>query len=139
MSDVMICRGYEVVEFGQGFALYPRAIVDSHFSGRDRQYRLGRAVLQYPDHIGVGIDEKSALVVHGNRFGAMGLIGKSVWYHFSDPATGKVRRYQLCVGEALELPVPVRGADPQVLEEVLRTIRAAEVFTADELAEPAPV
>jgi cyanophycinase len=139
MSDVMIRRGYEEVEFGQGFALYPRAIVDSHFSGRDRQYRVGRAVLQYPDHIGVGIDEKSALVVHGNRMGAMGLVGKGVWYHFADPSAGKVLRYRLCVGEAVELPVPVRGADPRVLEASFRAIRPAEVFTADELVEPAPV
>src|SRR5262245_47438140 len=39
MSDVMICRGDEEIELGRGFALYPRAIVDSHFSGRDRQSR----------------------------------------------------------------------------------------------------
>ena len=29
MSDAMICRGYEEIEFGQGFALYPRAIVQN--------------------------------------------------------------------------------------------------------------
>src|SRR5262245_13051913 len=80
MADAMICRGYEEVELGRGFALYPRAIVDSHFTGRQRQKRLARAVLQRPDHIGVGVDEKSALVVHGNRMGVIGLLGKSVWY-----------------------------------------------------------
>src|SRR3954452_19771113 len=54
MSDVMICRGYEEIEFGQGFALYPQAIVDSHFSGRERHKRLGRATMQRPDHVGIG-------------------------------------------------------------------------------------
>src|SRR5262249_44525415 len=71
MSDVMICRGYEEIEFGRGFGLYPRAIVDSHFSGRERQMRVAQAVWRHPDHIGVGIDEKAALVVHGTCMGVM--------------------------------------------------------------------
>ena len=130
MSEAMICRGYEEIEFGQGFGLYPRAIVDSHFSGREREMRVAQAVLQHPDHIGVGIDEKAALVVHGNRLGVMGLVGRSVWYHFADPAAGKVFRYRLGVGESVELGTPVRGADPRVLAECLRAIRPAEVVTA---------
>jgi cyanophycinase len=129
MSDAMIRRGYEEIEFGQGFGLYPRAIVDSHFSGREREERVARAVLQRPDHIGVGIDEKSALVIHGNRMGVMGLVGRSVWYHFADPAAGKVFRYRLGVGEAVELAMPVRGADPRALKECLRSIRPADVIT----------
>ena len=136
MSDVMIHRGYEEIELGRGFAFYPRAIVDSHFTGRQREKRLARAVLLQPDHIGVGVDEKSALVVHGHRAGVMGLLGKSVWYHFPDPAAGRVRRYRLGVREYVELPVPVRGADPRVLEERLRTLRPPDVLTAAELAEP---
>jgi len=136
MSDVMICRGYQEVEYGQGFGLYPRTIVDSHFSGRERERRLARAVLRYPDHIGVGVDEKCALVLHGNRFGVIGLLGKSVWYHFPYPAAGRVHRYRLGVNESAELPVPVRGADPRILEERLRAIRPADVFTAEELAKP---
>ena len=89
-------------------------------------------MLQRPDHIGVGIDEKSALVLHGNRVGMFGLLGKSVWYHFPDPAAGRVFRYRLGVGESLELPMPVRGASPHVLEERLRVIRPPDVITARE-------
>lgn len=135
MSDLMICRGYEQVQFGQGFALYPRVIVDSHFTGRERQKRVARSVLERPDHIGVGIDERSALVLHGNRIGVMGLLGKNVWYHFADPATNTVRRYRLGVGEAIDLAVPVRGADPRLLEERLRAVRPPEVFTAEQMVE----
>jgi cyanophycinase len=135
MADAMICRGYDEVELGQGFALYPRAIVDSHFTGRERQKRLPRAVLQRPDHIGVGVDEKSALVLHGNHIGVIGLLGKSVWYHFPDPAAGRVYRYRLGVGESVELPIPVRGASRHVLEEALRAIRPPDVITTAELAE----
>jgi cyanophycinase len=135
MSDLMICRGYEEVQFGQGFALYPRAIVDSHFTGRERQKRVARSVHQRPDHIGVGIDEKATLVLHGHRIGAMGLLGKSVWYHFADPATSTVRRYRLGVGEAIELPVLARGAAPPILEERLRAVRPPDVLTAEQMIE----
>jgi len=136
MSDIMICRGYEEVDYGRGFGLYPGTIVDSHFTGRERQRRLGRATLRHPEHIGVGVDEKCALVLHGHRVGVIGLLGKSVWYHFAYPAAGRVHRYRLGVNEALELPVPVRGADPRILEECLRAHRPGEVFTAEELAKP---
>lgn len=135
MSDLMICRGYEEVEFGQGFALYPRAVVDPHFTGREREKRVARSVLQRPDHIGVGIDEKSALVLHGNRIGVMGLLGKSAWYHFADPATSTVRRYRLGVGETIELAVPVRGAAPHFVEERLRLLRPPDVLTAAQMVE----
>jgi hypothetical protein len=90
---------------------------------------VAQAVLRHPDHIGVGIDEKAALVIHGNRLGVMGLVGRSVWYHFADPSAGKVFRYRLGVGEAAELEVPVREADSRALEECLRAIRPADVLT----------
>jgi cyanophycinase len=135
MSDRMICRGYEEVEFGQGFALYPRAIVDTHFTSREREKRVARSVLQHPDQIGVGIDENATLVIHGCRFGGLGKLGKSIWYHFADPPTKTVRRYRLAVGEVLELPGPVCGADPQILEECLRAHRPADVLTAEQMVE----
>jgi hypothetical protein len=68
--------------------------------------------------------------------GVIGLLGKSVWYHFPDPSAGRVYRYRLGVGESLELPEAVRGAAPRVLEEGLRAIRPPDVITAQELAEP---
>jgi cyanophycinase-like exopeptidase len=37
------------------------------------QGRLARAVLKRPDYVGVGIDEKLALVVQGHHVGVIGL------------------------------------------------------------------
>jgi cyanophycinase len=136
VSDAMICRGYEEVQFGRGFALYPRAIVDSHFSGRGRHRRLARAVLQRPDHIGVGVDEWTALLVQGERIGAIGREGRGTYYHFADPAAGGVRRYRLGVGEAVNVGVPVLGADHKVVEAALRRGQEPEVLTAEWMAEP---
>jgi len=47
-----------------GFALLPGAIVDQHFVRRRRHNRLLSLVLEREPHLGVGIDESTALVVH---------------------------------------------------------------------------
>jgi cyanophycinase len=47
-----------------GFALIPGAIVDQHFVRRRRHNRLISLVLEREPHLGVGIDESTALVVH---------------------------------------------------------------------------
>jgi cyanophycinase len=133
VSEIMICRGDEEAEIGQGFSLYPQAIVDPHFSGRERQKRLARAVLEHHSHIGVGVDERTALLIQGERFGLIGLEGRSAYFHFPDPAAGKVYRYRLDSGETAALPVPVLGAPPRILEECLQALRPPVVLTAGEL------
>src|SRR5262249_26400266 len=114
MSDAMIECGYEEVELAQGFALYPGAIVDPHHTNRQREKRVARAVLQRPDHVAIGIDEKTALVVQGRYLGMMGAQDGSAWFVFPDDAGG-VLRYRLRVGQTLELPAPARGLDRFVL------------------------
>lgn len=132
MSDAMICSGYEEVVLGQGFALYPRAMIDTHFTSYSREARVARALLMRPDHIGVGIDSTITLVVQDKILGVIGNQG-CVWFHFPDAAAGRVLRYRMRIGETLELPVPVRGADPRVLEDRLRALRPPDVITAEEL------
>ena len=43
-----------------------RALIDTHFSERRRLHRLFVAIAQYPDMMGLGIDENTALIVHGH-------------------------------------------------------------------------
>lgn len=134
VSDAMICCGYEEIEFGPGFSLYPRAVVDPHFSGRRRQKRVGRAMLLRPDLVGIGIDEQTALVVQGRYAGAVGFGGGSVWFHFADPATEAVYRYRLGLGETLVLPTPVLEASAPALEGGLRAIRPPDILTVADLS-----
>ena len=47
-----------------GFGLIDNAIVDQHFLRRKRHNRLISLVLERAPHLGVGIDESTALVVH---------------------------------------------------------------------------
>ncbi len=134
MSDAMICSGYEEIEFGQGFSLYPGAVVDPHFSGRRRQKRVGRAMLLRPDLVGIGIDEQTALVVQGGLAAAVGFGGGSVWFHFADPGTEAVYRYRLGLGETLALPTPVLETSPPELEEGLRAVRPPDILTVPDLS-----
>jgi cyanophycinase len=50
-----------------GLGLLPAGIVDQHFLARQRANRLLGAVLDHPELIGFGIDERTALVVTGGR------------------------------------------------------------------------
>jgi cyanophycinase len=53
------------VRLGAGLGFVPRVIIDQHFSQRHRINRLLGVVAQNPFLLGAGIDEDTALVVHG--------------------------------------------------------------------------
>src|SRR5699024_3478415 len=81
MSDVMVANSYHDDDTGvltprisEGLALWPEVIVDQHFSERNRFERLEIAVHKNPDLIGVGIDERTAVLYDGqqNCFRVMG-------------------------------------------------------------------
>jgi cyanophycinase len=55
-----------------GLGLWPQVIVDQHFLQKGRFNRLALAVLEYPDLVGIGIDEETACIVRGNQFEVIG-------------------------------------------------------------------
>lgn len=74
MSEMMISSSYRDEDTGlltprisQGLGLWPKVIVDQHFSERSRLERLEIAVRKHPDLTGVGIDERTAVVYDENR------------------------------------------------------------------------
>ena len=71
MSEVMITGTVEgdrnVATLGRGFGFLPSAVADQHFTQRTRQPRLVGVLAKHPGLIGFGIDEATALVVHGSR------------------------------------------------------------------------
>lgn len=80
MSRVMIARGAEdhpkplanYPILSEGLGLWPEVIVDQHFLKLDRTDRLKRAVAEYPDLIGVGVDESTAVIVRGRSIEVVG-------------------------------------------------------------------
>ena len=55
-----------------GLGLWPEVIVDQHFLQKGRFNRLVLATIDYPELIGVGIDEETAAVVRGQEFEVIG-------------------------------------------------------------------
>jgi cyanophycinase len=56
----------------KGLGLWPEVIVDQHFLKRQRDNRLISAVIDHPTLVGVGIDESTAVIVHGGSFDVVG-------------------------------------------------------------------
>jgi cyanophycinase len=61
-SSVMIAGGQHLPTIKYGFNLLPNAIVDQHFSQRNRYSRLSSAVQNFPERVGYGIDEGTAVL-----------------------------------------------------------------------------
>ena len=81
MSSVMVIGGDKAdltsvraggTETTEGFGFWPQVIVDQHFVKRQRFTRLLACVLDHPDLVGVGIDEKTAVVVDGGHCEVIG-------------------------------------------------------------------
>ncbi len=60
------------VRTGPGLGLIPKVLIDMHFGERGRLPRLLSAVAIDPDQLGVGIDEKTGILIEGSRFEVLG-------------------------------------------------------------------
>jgi cyanophycinase len=57
---------------GKGFGLLTHMIVDQHFSNRGRLPRLLGLLKSYPDEVGVGIDEQTAVIIRAGEISVLG-------------------------------------------------------------------
>ena len=76
--------GYRTRE-GMGF-LPGHVIIDQHFIKRNRQNRLLSMAMTFPDHLGLGVDETTALIVRNGKATVRGESGVMVF----DPARMKL-------------------------------------------------
>lgn len=56
----------------EGMGFIKNTGIDQHLLKRNRQFDLLEVVVAYPDLLGIGIDEDTAIVVQGDRFEVMG-------------------------------------------------------------------
>jgi cyanophycinase len=56
----------------QGLAFVKNVAIDQHVLRRNRQFDLLEIVAARPDLLGIGIDENTAIVVHGDEFEIIG-------------------------------------------------------------------
>ncbi|MEN1678786.1 MAG: cyanophycinase [Planctomycetota bacterium] len=101
MGDPMIEGGSTVPEIGPGFGLLPGVVVDQHFTERGRITRLRRALADFPDHAGLGIDERTAVVV---RDGIVTVVGdRTVTAIWPSSSTTPGRELVMEAGETVSL------------------------------------
>jgi len=62
----------QTVDTKSGLGLVDWAIVDQHFVRRKRFNRMLSCVLDHPHLVGIGIDERTAILVHGRGFEVIG-------------------------------------------------------------------
>jgi len=55
------------IEFSEGLGLLQNTIIDQHFIKRNRYARLISSLAAHPELVCVGIDESTAIIVHGNK------------------------------------------------------------------------
>jgi cyanophycinase len=60
------------LRMGPGLGLLPASVVDVHFTQRTRLPRLVAAVTRHPSHLGIGVDEDTAVLVQAGRFDVLG-------------------------------------------------------------------
>ena len=77
-------------EIRHGLDLLPGTIVDQHFLAKNRTDRLQRAVDANPDHVGLGIDEGTAIIVRGREIEVVGRSTVTVYLAASDQRPARV-------------------------------------------------
>lgn len=104
------------VEIGPGMDLIVGCMIDTHFSQRGRHGRLLTAVAHYPQDMGIGLDENTAMIVDKGEMRVMGtgsvtIIDAGGMTYANTPyvekgqnlALADVRVHVLCEGEKFNL------------------------------------
>jgi len=60
------------VQIAPGMNLFSGTIIDTHFTQRGRHGRLLTAIAHYPQDLGIGIDERTAIVTRDGEFRVLG-------------------------------------------------------------------
>ncbi len=67
-NETMMAPGHEV-----GFGLLANSAIDQHVNTRGREKDLDSVISLHPELLGIGIDEHTAIVVHGDSFKVVGV------------------------------------------------------------------
>ncbi len=93
------------IEISKGLGLLDGVIIDQHFVKRSRYNRLISAILEYPDDLGIGIDESTAILVDGD---SARVIGESQVILFKNQGATEIQG-ELLGSRDIELDVLLPG------------------------------
>jgi cyanophycinase len=96
-NTVMAAEGYE-----KGFCFLPGCAVDQHFFARKRLADMTGLMKAYPQYLGIGIDEATAIVVTGSTAEVIGRT-KVAFYDYSKKPGGEKDYVEVAAGEKYDL------------------------------------
>lgn len=96
-NTVMAAEGYE-----RGFGFLPGCAVDQHFFARKRTADMTELMKEYPQYLGIGIDEGTAIVVTGSTAEVIGRT-KVAFYDTKKKPNGGKDYEEVLVGEKYDL------------------------------------
>jgi cyanophycinase len=85
-----------------GFGYLKNVAIDQHVLRRNRQFDLIRVVEAHPELLGIGLDENTAIVVHGDMFEVMGASYALIYDDHATVGDGG-RFYFLAPGDRFDL------------------------------------
>lgn len=92
MSRLMIENGKTSAELGTGFGFVRGAVIDQHF-GREGRFTRLQGVVESKECEGIGIDERTALVIRGQIATVMGMGNVRIFF---PPSRGEQSKIQIC-------------------------------------------
>ncbi|MCI0702162.1 MAG: cyanophycinase [Planctomycetia bacterium] len=93
----IVAEGYE-----RGFGFLPGCAIDQHFFARKRTGDMSKLMKQYPQYLGIGIDEGTALIVTGSTAEVMGK-SKVGFYDTKKKPDGEKDYEEVLAGEKYDL------------------------------------
>lgn len=94
------------VEFEEGMGLVETVIIDQHFMKRSRYNRLLSALNAHPDFDCIGIDEDTAIIIHGKT---VKVAGTSQVLRIADPVNIKTDKNHLIKMDGLKFSIYTPG------------------------------
>lgn len=95
--QVMIADGYET-----GLRFLPGVAIDQHFSQRNRLPDMEALMRAYPQYLGIGLDEATAIFVQGSTAEVLGR-HEVRFYHVPDPTAETITPAVLKAGDKYDL------------------------------------
>ncbi|TVS04178.1 MAG: cyanophycinase [Phycisphaerales bacterium] len=103
-SSVMITGGNPEARVGEGIDLLRGCVVDQHFSERNRQPRLRGVIEARPGLLGIGIDERTALVVRVRDGRVVGeVVGRAGVHLMMADGSGELWEESFAPGDRLDV------------------------------------
>lgn len=126
----MMAQGYE-----EGFGFLPCTAVDPFFSQRNRFADMSELKQTYPQLVGLGLDEGTAIVIRGQALEVMGRNRVCV-FHRREPAAEGQRDYDvLAAGDRYDLCERCRLSSDEEDRDTIE-LAGGSVFSTDDDPEP---